>query len=356
MIRNAKLFGLFAMIFVVSACSEHTEISFICEKDAENNYVLKWEVFPEKDSARIEIFESDNDSVFSGDPVKVTYVNDYIAVLPSQKNKVREFFKLKIGRTTSSIISNRFFDLDGVQNFRDVGGYVTRANKQMRWGKIFRSGYLTNMSEADKDVLKGLGVKTVVDLRSNKHSSQKPKTGVFTNYITLPISVNNFNEEVKDQILEGRFLKGDAHIYTQDCYRILIDDYTAQLSAFFDILLDENNYPLVYHCGYGKDRTGIVTYLLLKALDVPTGVAEDDYLLSNNYIDRSLIISDKNRPDMPGSMKDAVMMLVTADLSQLRYAVSCMKKKSGSVDDYMLKELKLTHEKREKLKQILLYN
>lgn len=342
------------MSVLLGGCTEHTSISFSCEKDKKDNYVLKWEVFPEKDSAKLEIFASDNDSVFSKSPTKTMHVNDYIAILNPAEDVVREFFKLKVGRTTSGIISNRVFEMDSVQNFRDAGGYFTKSNKQVRWGKIYRSGSLSRLTERDSYILNGLQIRTVVDLRSDRHAERSPDLFTAQNYISLPINVNNFDQEVKTQILEGRFLKGDAHIYTQDCYRVIVDKYAEQFARFLDILSDENNYPVIFHCGYGKDRTGLAAYFLLKALDVSDDTIEEDFLLSNQGIDRMVIM--KEGEGLPESMRDAITMLSTADLSQLKYAISCMKKKSGSVEDYMQKELKLTSDKKAKLKEILLYN
>jgi len=348
------LFGCLMAVFILGSCAEHTSISFMCEKDQKDNYIVKWEVFPEKDSVKIEIFSSDNDSTFPKVPARTTFVNDYIAILSPEKDKVREFFKLKVGRTMSGVITNRVFDLDSIRNFRDMGGYFTRGDKQLKWGKVYRSGNLSRITEQDKHILESLGIKTVVDLRSDKQTDKRPNMFVPNNYVALPISVNNFDQAVRTQILEGRFLKGDALIYTQDCYRVIIDSYAEQFAAFFDVLANEENYPVLFHCGYGKDRTGLAAYFLLKALDVPTDVIEDDYLMSNEGLDKLHLV--EGRSELPVSMQDAIAMLSTADLSQLRYAISCMKKKSGSVEDYMIKELKLTHDKRDKLRQILLYS
>ena len=58
---------------------------------------------------------------------------------------------------------------------------------------------------------------------------------------------------------------------------------------------------------------------------------------------------------LPEQMQEAATVVCKADRSYLKYAISCMENMSGSVDKYMEKELKLTEDKKEKLRKILLY-
>ncbi len=60
--------------------------------------------------------------------------------------------------------------------------------------------------------------------------------------------------------------------------------------------------------------------------------------------------------DYSESTQEVFTTIASADMTYLRYALLCMKKKSGSVDEYMEKELNITPEKKEKIKRILLYN
>jgi len=46
----------------------------------------------------------------------------------------------QVNSVTSS--SNRILDIEGVINFRDIGGYQTQTGRQVRWGKVFRSAQL----------------------------------------------------------------------------------------------------------------------------------------------------------------------------------------------------------------------
>lgn len=341
---------------ITLGCTENTQISFFCEKDKKNNYIVKWEVFPEKkENTTIEIFASDNDSVFPSNPALIVPINNFITAIPSKKNIFREYFRLKVDNSYSGIISNRFFNTQKICNFRDIGGYFTQDNEQVRWGRIYRSGDIATPTLEDSEILDSLKIKTVVDFRESMMVMSRPDVlSENVNYITLPVNVNNFNSDIHSKVLNGKFLKGDAIIYTQDCYRDIVEKYSEQYAKFFDILCDKNSYPVLFHCGWGKDRTGIAAYFILKALNVNIENIEEDYLLSNTGIDRSSIL--ENAQIYPETVQEAITMLSTSDISYLKYAVSYIRKKHGTVENYMQEELNLTPQKIAALKNIMLYN
>ena len=64
--------------------------------------------------------------------------------------------------------------LEGAPNFRDLGGYATADGRRVRHGELFRSGVLSDLSDADLAVLTGLRIATVVDLRSAIEIEERP--------------------------------------------------------------------------------------------------------------------------------------------------------------------------------------
>ena len=62
----------------------------------------------------------------------------------------------------------RHLNLSGASNFRDLGGYPGRDGRIVRWRQIFRSNHLGHLTEADVDVLRGLGLKSAFDLRGTE--------------------------------------------------------------------------------------------------------------------------------------------------------------------------------------------
>lgn len=354
MCMKLKLLFSAASIILFCNCASTPSLTVLCEKDRKGNYVLKWEIYPEMDNVPVEIFVSDNDSVFPSVPEFVANSNDYIAVVKNDSGDVekRKFFQIKLAGATSGTITNRFFELDSIQNFRDIGGYLTNDNYRIRWGKIFRSGSFYKMTSRDSLELDNLGIKTSIDLKSTDITRRVVEKYTKIHNIRIPIAYNGYST-ISQKIMNGQFLRGDAIVYTQDTYRDMVNNFAKEYASFFDYLCDENNYPIVYHCYLGKDQSGLATYFLFKALDVPMDEIEDDYMASEIGIDRNKLL--KGADGLSESRQETFTMLTKTDLAYLRYGISCIREKSGSVEDYMLKELNLTPEKRKKLKSILLY-
>lgn len=59
---------------------------------------------------------------------------------------------------------------------------------------------------------------------------------------------------------------------------------TAEVLAVFRVLASSQNYPVIVHCTQGKDRTGLVTLLVLLLLGVDREIIKADYLLSQSEL------------------------------------------------------------------------
>src|SRR3981189_2359646 len=62
----------------------------------------------------------------------------------------------------------RHLNLAGASNFRDLGGYPGKDGRAVRWRQIFRSNHLGHLTEADIEVLRGLGLKCAFDFRGTE--------------------------------------------------------------------------------------------------------------------------------------------------------------------------------------------
>lgn len=349
-----RIFYIYILpIVLFCSCSNpKTNIVALCEQDDKGDYILKWELYPEWDNATLDIFASDNDSIFPESPTVTTISNKYIEVLPSSDELRHRYFKIRVKGSTSGVISNRFYKLDSIQNFRDMGGYRTATGRQIRWGKVFRSGHFARATKRDLEKLSELGIKTIVDLRPSDVANRRPDKLTAENSISIPITLTSY-DRLTERAIKGQLYRGDAIIYTQDLYRDIVDNYAEHYAKLFDILLEKENYPVAVHCTFGKDQTGLAVFFLLRALGVTNDVAEEDYTISNIGIVKSRIF--QRADTLSENRQEALTMLTHADPAYLRYAVSCIRTKFGSVDEYMKKELRLDEAKCAKLREILLY-
>ena len=63
---------------------------------------------------------------------------------------------------------SRLVPLQGSFNFRDLGGYPGRGGRLTRWGRLYRADALHELTAADVAHLRHLGLRTIVDLRTER--------------------------------------------------------------------------------------------------------------------------------------------------------------------------------------------
>ncbi len=147
------------------------------------------------------------------------------------------------------------------------------------WRRLFRSGELNLMTESDLVILsKDLGVISVIDLRSDLEI-KKNGLGLLTN---SPIRHHNISliSDGGDRQANIKRFKGFTDMGEFYAHLIQKPDFGQKLIAALEIIAEPANHPLVYHCSAGKDRTGILTIILLSTLGVLDNDIMADYCLS----------------------------------------------------------------------------
>lgn len=167
------------------------------------------------------------------------------------------------------VVAERVVALDQASNFRDVGGYVTRSGKTVKWDKAFRSGAMPLLTDGDYAVLGQLGIGNVIDLRSLEEREVAPdliddRTGAL-------FLANDYSLKP----LMASFAKGGGENLYKGMETMLAPQYRA---IFKRLIADEG--AVLYHCSAGQDRTGIATALLYDVLGVDRATIVKDYHLS----------------------------------------------------------------------------
>ncbi|UCF91013.1 MAG: tyrosine-protein phosphatase [Desulfobacterales bacterium] len=234
----------------------------------------------------IKIFAGDSpETIARTSPVAV--VKDVnCAEIPGLDPQVRYYFDVVPGDGPGTISASRRVPLEGVANFRDLGGYETSKGRRVRWGQVFRSGHLAKLTAQDKLLLRRMGIQLVCDFRTPEEIKAQPDwlpdDGALQ-YLHLPI----VHGELDPAVAMERMQKGDISWLTEDFmvkrYIEKIDRFPHVWGQIFERLADPQSRPLVFHCTAGKDRAGACAALILLALDVPAATVIHDHGLSNVY-------------------------------------------------------------------------
>ncbi|MDR0506167.1 MAG: tyrosine-protein phosphatase [Dysgonamonadaceae bacterium] len=348
-------FPILCLIFINLSCTkEKTDVYAACELTPSGTYLIKWETYPPL-SGNVKIYESSSpDSFNMALPITerdVTVGYQYVLPMPYV---ARTYFKLVFNRKYSTVTSNRIIPAENIHNFRDMGGYQNKEKKQTRWGKLYRSGTLALASILDLNLLNQLKIKTIIDFRTERDSYSYPLIYQSEQVFNFPLRGNNYNVFL-DKVVSQKMKRSDVILYSQGILYSLLENNVDYFMKMFDILLEEDNYPVIFFCSQGKDRSAIAASLILAALDMDKETIINDYMQSNDVLDDILPSLIDNVDKFNMDVQETITILYRANKEYLTYILDKIEKDYGSTSNYLEKELKLTNKKRDKLKEILLY-
>lgn len=233
--------------------------------------------------------------------------------------------------------------LVGATNLRDLGGWPTATGHRVRRGLIYRSDSLAALTDADHTQIAALNIRVTCDLRGERESIRAPS--ILHGAIRHAFPIESRFEQVARLGADGQRPAFDASQMTQymrDVYRNLPDKATPHLRQLFALILQNHNLPLLFHCTAGKDRTGFVAAVILKALQVPQSSIERDYLATNESWIPAF--------SLPGHVSpEATRILCSAETEWLTLAFDVIDQHHGSFDDYLHTVLQLDESSRHAL-------
>ena len=231
-------------------------------------------------------------------------------------------------------LMDRRIELEGVTNFRDLGGYQTAVGETVKWRTIFRSDTLSSLTDTDMETVCGLGVNTAVDLRYGDERQLEPSR--FLGHDQIEVLAMGLDRRPSASFLDSFESSPDA---ADEARTYLIENY--------------RNYPFLYakgygtlmrrlaggervivHCTAGKDRAGTAAALVLAALGVPRETVFEDYLLTNRYWDRA-------GRERPGMDPETVAHIFSAREEYLDAAFSAIEGRCGTIETYLEEVLEL---------------
>lgn len=225
-------------------------------------------------------------------------------------------------------MQDRHIPLLGASNMRDLGGVPLSEGHPIRRGLVFRSASLSGLTAADHGQLRALNLTTIVDLRSR--SEQRDQPSRLPAGLTV-IAPGDGGIGAQPGITRNRrpHTEDEAITMMRQGYESYPDRMATAIAALFEAIAQAPKAPVLFHCTAGKDRTGFVAAVLLKALGADDADIMADYLATNELWDRK----SARMSFLPKPAQEAIFQ---ARAEYLHAALDTVTNRFGSVEDYLL--------------------
>lgn len=195
---------------------------------------------------------------------------------------------------TERISTERVLDWDGGFNVRDLGGLPLRTGARTRCGQVVRAGDPSGLSDLGWAAALAHGVATVVDLTEPADVTAPDATaGSATRRHPRPDGITTVSAPLDDET-DTEFwapLIESGHWGTALYYRAFLDRFPARVAAAMSAVAAAGPGAVLIHCARGRDRTGLISLLLLAVADVDPSAIADDYDISNAEVTRHRLVA-----------------------------------------------------------------
>ena len=176
------------------------------------------------------------------------------------------------------MVNGRHLLWDGCFNARDLGGLLTSDGRRTRWGAVVRSDSLDHLSAAGWSALEAHGIRTIIDLRNDEErpADAEPRLAGIT---TVHVPLDDIADTEVWEYIWGNGLDGSP-LY----YRPFLERKPDRCAAAVAAVARAAPGGVVVHCGVGRDRTGLISLLLLALVGVGPDDIASDYKLSTERL------------------------------------------------------------------------
>jgi len=163
-------------------------------------------------------------------------------------------------------------------NVRDLGGHRTSGGVETRWRSLVRADNLSRLKSSGWERLLIYGIRTIIDLRSPREVTQelspfvRDASASGVDYLNVPVLTDVQYDAQPDE----------APIDLQ--YQWFLSNLRSEMAAVITTVAQAPGAGLLFYCHSGKDRSGLVTALLLSLVDVSREDIAADYALSAGYL------------------------------------------------------------------------
>lgn len=178
-----------------------------------------------------------------------------------------------------------------LHNFRPVGGLPTADGGVVRADLVWRSAAPLSQRQPASEAVVGLGVATILDLRDARERASTPGAWQHPSLSARAMPV------FEDRLHEIRFAD------LAELYAVMIDDSGAALARAFSAIAAGAERGVLIHCTAGKDRTGVLSALVLDVLGVARTLVLDDFAQSQQRLGAEYLadlFADVDAENLPG--------------------------------------------------------
>lgn len=211
----------------------------------------------------------------------------------------------------------RRYRFNNILNCRDIGGYPT-PDGVTKFGRFIRCGIVSTPEDWEIEELMKLHISTSIDLRGTYEATETPlKLDRIKNADIYNLPLFEFNVATK----EGMDLPL-ARIYEN-----IVDNNKKSIARVLNTIADAKDGLIMYNCFFGKDRTGILTMLLLSIAGVSKEDIIADYQQTYTYIKPYIqthadVLWDKNSEkhySLPETMEELIEIIENKHGTVLEY-------------------------------------
>lgn len=159
---------------------------------------------------------------------------------------------------------------NSIENMRDIGGYKNNEGGIIKLGKLIRSNLPINLSNKDISIINKMGINTIIDLRS--YEEIKTRKSIFEG--NKDFNIYHIGMNIGKDIPEKEEFVSKSYIEMLTLKK--------EIKKIFEILSKSDR--IIYFCNAGKDRTGVITALILKLLGVSEKDIIDDYMYTKVFM------------------------------------------------------------------------
>lgn len=247
--------------------------------------------------------------------------------------------------------------IKSICNLRDLGGYLGYQGRKIRTHRLLRSGNISKLTAEDSQFLLNYGLKKVIDLRSPAEYQKNPdqKLPGIAHYLISLSSEDNTKDNIK---MEFEQYRHDQYAgLRRMCWRyrnhILNKAAQNSLRQIIELVMETDEGAVLYHCSEGKDRTGLVTVIILYILGVDMEVIRQDYLYSNYLLNDYRAVRDQKFKELGENDKFRTNMRVLGSVANtfLDTSLIAIRENYGGLDNFITHQLGVSEQMKNDIRE-----